>query len=195
MTGSPSLRILTGVEIGEPHWFPAEVDGLARSGRFERVLGSLHSVDDRGLVHAPSTSGSTPPDIDGEAEAPAVRDYLAEATAMIEPSGSFEVLAHIDYLVRQIVNSDRSHDPRQFEAEYRETLRALALRARPGDQHAPAVGPAASCAGGTRSADRRSPSVPTPTPRRGGLGFAEAHGLAEASGFRPGRDRFDFWRR
>ena len=40
----PSLRILSGLEIGEPHLFPSQVAELVGSGRFERVLGSLHSA-------------------------------------------------------------------------------------------------------------------------------------------------------
>ena len=33
------------------------------------------------------------------------------------------------------------------------------------------------------------------TPEDVGRGFAEATAVAEAAGFRPGTDRFDFWRR
>jgi len=39
----PSLRILTGVELGEPHWFRAEADAMLARAPFERVLASLHS--------------------------------------------------------------------------------------------------------------------------------------------------------
>ena len=57
-TTYPSLRILTGLEIGEPHWFPAEVAELVGSGRFERILGSLHSarVDGRPRSKTPARS-------------------------------------------------------------------------------------------------------------------------------------------
>lgn len=194
-TAFPSLRILTGLEIGEPHWFPAEVAELVGSGRFERVLGSLHSARIAGQPRAIDewfyTDG-----LEGETEAQAVRDYLAEATAMIEADDHFEVFAHIDYLVRHVVASGREHDPLVFEEEYRETLGALASSGRalevntrlPLDRRILRLwhevgGPAVSFG----SDAHRGVRV--------GNGFAEAAGMAEAVGFRPGKDRFDFWRR
>ncbi|MEX1335045.1 MAG: PHP domain-containing protein, partial [Candidatus Limnocylindrales bacterium] len=128
-TAYPSLRILTGLEIGEPHWFPAEVAELAGSGRFERVLGSLHSARVEGRPRAIDEWFHTDA-LEGASEAQAVRDYLAEATAMIEADDHFEVFAHIDYLVRQIHATGRDHDPLAFEAEYRETLGVLARSGR-----------------------------------------------------------------
>lgn len=191
----PSLRILTGLEIGEPHWFPMEVAELVGSGRFERVLGSLHSARIEGRPRAIDewfyTAG-----IAGETEAQAVRDYLAEAVAMIEADHHFEVFAHIDYLVRHIVGSGRVHDPRGFEDEYRETLRKLARSGRTLEINTrlpldPLVvrwwhqegGPAVSFGSDAH------------TEARVGYGFAEASAMAEAAGFRPGQDPFDFWRR
>src|SRR5207245_8754702 len=38
----PSLRILTGVELGEPHRFPAEAAAVLAVGGLDRVLGSVH---------------------------------------------------------------------------------------------------------------------------------------------------------
>src|ERR1700682_707699 len=38
------LRILTGVELGEPHWFPEETAAVLASGPLDRVLGSIHCV-------------------------------------------------------------------------------------------------------------------------------------------------------
>ena len=140
-TALPGLRILTGLEIGEPHWFPAEVSELLGSGRFERILGSLHSARVDGRPRAIDEWFHTD-QLEGATEGEAVRDYLAEAVAMIEADDHFEVFAHIDYLVRQIAAAGRQHDPRAFEAEYRETLGATGpLRPRAGAQHAPAARP------------------------------------------------------
>lgn len=36
----PSLNIVAGIEVGEPHWYRAEVRDLIQRGGFERVLGS-----------------------------------------------------------------------------------------------------------------------------------------------------------
>ena len=38
------LRILSGVELGEPHWHVPAVAALLRAGQFDRVLGSLHCL-------------------------------------------------------------------------------------------------------------------------------------------------------
>src|SRR6202049_391966 len=38
------LRIVSGVELGEPHWFPEETATVLSGGRLERVLGSIHCV-------------------------------------------------------------------------------------------------------------------------------------------------------
>ena len=40
----PDLRILSGIEAGEPHLFPAMSAAVLSSGKFERVLGSLHGI-------------------------------------------------------------------------------------------------------------------------------------------------------
>ena len=45
---SPSLRIVTGLELGEPHWFADRCTALLATGAFERVLGSLHSLEVEG---------------------------------------------------------------------------------------------------------------------------------------------------
>src|SRR5256885_104542 len=39
-----NLRILSGVELGEPHWFPEETAAILAAGPLERVLGSVHCV-------------------------------------------------------------------------------------------------------------------------------------------------------
>ncbi len=40
----PELRILSGVELGEPHRNREAVERLLSTGSFERIMGSLHSV-------------------------------------------------------------------------------------------------------------------------------------------------------
>ena len=40
----PELRILSGIEAGEPHHFQGSVAAVLKQGRFDRVLGSLHSI-------------------------------------------------------------------------------------------------------------------------------------------------------
>src|SRR3954447_23447483 len=40
----PTLRIISGVELGEPHWHAESVATVLASGHFERVLASLHNL-------------------------------------------------------------------------------------------------------------------------------------------------------
>src|ERR1700694_3443893 len=39
-----NLRIFSGVELGEPHWFPDETAAVLAAGKLDRVLGSIHCV-------------------------------------------------------------------------------------------------------------------------------------------------------
>ncbi len=191
----PELRILAGLEIGEPHWFPEVAAGLLASGPFQRVLGSLHSITIDAEPRLIDEWFRTDM-IDGEREIAAVHQYLTEAIAMIESNSDFEVFAHIDYLVRQIEAAGRSHDPRRFEAEYRETLGALARSGRVleintrleldpliiewwYDAGGGAVSFGSDAHSGAKVAD----------------GFARAAAMAEAEGFKPQPDPHDFWRR
>jgi len=38
------LRILSGVELGEPHWFPNETAEVLGAGKLDPVLGSIHCI-------------------------------------------------------------------------------------------------------------------------------------------------------
>ena len=134
----PDLRILSGVELGEPHWFEDRSRTLLRSGTFDRVLGSLHSLTlDDGpwlvdtLFWASAPEGVVPDEI--------VRSYLSETLRMIESCDMFEVLAHIDYPVRGWPAAAGMFDP----AELRGRVPSRAARTGqfgpgPGSQHPPA---------------------------------------------------------
>jgi hypothetical protein len=71
VTGS-QLRILTGLEIGEPHWHGQAVAAVLAAARFDRLLGSLHCL--------PTENGFTEPPghYRQQAAADVVRHYLAE---------------------------------------------------------------------------------------------------------------------
>jgi histidinol-phosphatase (PHP family) len=190
----PDLRVRTGVEFGEPHWFPDELDAFLAAGDFERVLGSLHSlrIDDTPRVVDEwfHTEG-----ISGEAEADSVRAYLAELALMADSDRPFEVVAHLDYLARQIVRAGRVHDARPYEAEYREALRALARSGRVLEINTrlpldPLIVRWWHAVGGGAVSFGSDAHVPASV----GHGFAEATAIAEAAGFKPA-DPFGYWRR
>jgi histidinol-phosphatase (PHP family) len=186
----PGLRIISGVELGEPHRHRDLVSALVETGRFERVLGSLHcvSVGDR-FVEPRSLYRQRP-------AADVIRDYLGELAQLIATSDVFEVLTHIDFPVRHWPAAAGAFEPKAFEAEFRHVLRTLADSGRVlelntrmplhpeivrwwREERGSAI---------TFGSDAHDPS-------RLAQGFAEAVAVAEAHGFRPGRHPYDIWTR
>ncbi|WP_327119091.1 PHP domain-containing protein [Nocardia sp. NBC_01730] len=117
----PELRILTGVEFGQPHLFAEHAARSLDLTAMDRVNGSLHTLhieDDRS---EPNTLFRVwaPDDV--------VRAYLQEIPRMVAGSDSFTVFSHIDYAVRAWPVADiGSFDPRRFEEGFRTAMRAIA---------------------------------------------------------------------
>jgi len=86
------LRILSGVELGEPHWFPKETAEVLAAGPLDNVLGSVHCIKLEGQV----VDASQFRDRQGVDFAAATRAYFAEVLAMIEGGQPFETLAHLE---------------------------------------------------------------------------------------------------
>ncbi|MBJ7336883.1 PHP domain-containing protein [Mycolicibacterium sp.] len=188
----PELRILSGIEAGEPHHFAGSVAAVLASGTFDRVLGSLHSiVHDGHLVYANELFGSLPAD-------GVVRDYFAELLRLVEGSDVFQVLAHCDY-PRRYWPSRREGDYREadFEEEYRTVFRALASSDRPLELNTSSPLASATLMGWWYSEGGGAVSFGSDAhvPLRVGDKFDVAVDIVEAAGFRPGRDEYDFWRR
>jgi histidinol-phosphatase (PHP family) len=185
----PQLRILSGVELGEPHWHPDSAKALLGAG-FDRVLGSVHCrAEPQRYVEV----------IDAYAESSAtavVRDYLADVIALIGSSTPFAVLAHVDYALRYWPASAGPMSPAMFEEEYREVLRALAGTSRVLEVNTKATvypeivrwwyahgGDAVVFGSDAHDPDRLAREFPT------------AAAMVEACGFLPGRSPDDYWRR
>lgn len=191
----PGLRILSGVELGEPHWFPDEVDRLLASGAFDRILGSQHTVelDGRPWIVDSLDQGDVPPDLTPEA---IVRAHLVEMLDLVQRCDRFEVLAHIDYAVRRWPGGAPSFPIALFEEAFREVLRALAGTDRTLELNTviPLDGRILEWwvdVGGrtlTFGSDAHAPANVA-------FGFAEAAAMAESVGFRPGRHPHDPWHR
>ena len=116
----PDLRIITGVELGEPHWHATAVATLLRSGQFDPVLGSLHCLPfGQYFSEMPNLYQQRP-------AAEVVREYLAEIPRLIEGSDVFSVLAHIDYPLRYWPARAGPLDPNAFQEEFRHALGVLA---------------------------------------------------------------------
>jgi histidinol-phosphatase (PHP family) len=184
----PGLRILSGVEVGEPHRHAGAVAVVLGAGRFDRVLGSLHCLPDGdGFAEPPGLYRHRDP-------AGVVREYLAEVARLVAGSGPFSVLAHVDYPVRSWPGRAGPFEVAAFEEEFRHALRATAGSGRAlelntaGPMHPELLrwwreeGGAAV----TFGSDAHAPGA---VARR----FREAAAQAEAHGFRAGRHPFDVW--
>ena len=186
----PSLRVLSGAEVGEPHLFGASAAAVLGSHHFDRVLGSLHAlVRDGALVNAGHLITTQPP---GEL----MRGYLAEMLTMVTGSGLFEVAAHLDYPRRHWPAAAGPYDERQFEEEYRAVLRALARSGRVLEINTYSPLASAGLLRWWREEGGRAVSFGSDAhaPGRVGDKFAEAMVIADAAGFSKGAGPFDFWR-
>jgi histidinol-phosphatase (PHP family) len=187
----PELRILTGVEFGQPHLWDAKARELLSSGVIDRVNGSLHMLpldcDDRA---EPTTLYRYKPAGD------VMSAYLDEIPRMVAGSDSFAVFTHIDYAVRSWpVDTAGPFDPRRFEEGFRAAMRAIAGADRALEMN-------------TR---RLWPWIPQWWAEEGGRAvtfgsdahraedvaahFPEAMAMVEYFGFRPGSRPEDFWTR
>ena len=184
----PGLTVLSGVELGEPHWHADAVGRVLARGGFERVLGSLHSlpVDD---------AAAEPPELFRRRDAVAVyRDYLLEVAAMVQSAAVFEVLAHVDYPVRLWPASAGPFEVAVVEEELRHALHALAAsdRVLEVNTKGPVLGEVVRWwreEGGrvvTFGSDAHEPSVLA-------RGLGEAVDMVESFGFRAGRHPYDRW--
>ena len=196
----PGLRIRSGAELSEPHWHADYcADYLQRSG-VERVLASLHSSPtlDEAEHHGSPDPAHVELSAKYDVEPPetVVRDYLAEITRLIEGFDGFEVLAHIDYPLRYWPHAQRRFDALDFADEFRAALDTLARSGRVLELNTklpmqPQIVRWWHDVGG----ERLSFGSDAHEPARLARGFREAAQVAEAAGFRPDRDPFDFWRR
>jgi histidinol-phosphatase (PHP family) len=186
----PGLRILSGVEAGEPHLFGGSAGAIVRGHDFDRVLGSLHAVPFQGrLVAADALFDAMPSD-------EAMRYYFAELVRLIEGSDLFQVLAHLDFPRRYWPRGAHLYREQPFEEEYRAVLRSLAGTGRALELNTKT--PLASVdlirwwreSGGTAVSFGSDAHLP----RRVGDRFKLAVDIVEAAGFRSGRDPYDFWR-
>jgi histidinol-phosphatase (PHP family) len=188
----PGLRVLSGLETGEPHWHAAAVAKVLAAGRFDRVLGSLHCLP------LPDGGFSEPP---GQYErrdaAEVVRAYLAEVARLVAGSDAFSVLAHIDYPIRYWPEQTAGpFDLAAFEDDFRHALRTAARSGRALEISTRVPLHAAILRwwheeGGdavTFGSDAHAPSALA-------RGFREAAHMAEAHGFRPGATPYDLWGR
>jgi len=186
----PGLRILSGVEAGEPHLFAASAGAIVRGHSFDRVLGSLHAVPYQGrLVGADALFGTMPAE-------DAMRYYFSELVTLIEGSDLFEVLAHLDFPRRYWPRGPHLYREAPFEEEYRVVLRALAAAGRVLEINTKSPLVSVDLVRWWRESGGTAVSFGSDAhlPGRVGDRFKLAVDVVEAAGFRPGNDPYDFWR-
>ncbi len=195
----PGLRILSGVELGEPHLFPEETARILAVGPLDRLLGSVHCIPEGGRLVDASVEG-----LMSEAESPRLfRAYLAQVRAMLESGQPFEVLAHLDYPKRYWPNRN-GFEARDYEEEIRDVLRAAARRGTVlevntsgGRDLERCVCPGPEVLRWWAEEGGRAVAFGSDAhdPDRIAAGFSVAAAAVEAAGFRPQDDPSDFWRR
>jgi histidinol-phosphatase (PHP family) len=184
------LRILSGVELGEPHWHAGHAAALLGEGGFDRVLAAVHSGPADGGFDEIGTL------VRGGNPARVLRGYLAETVALVSQFRDFDVLAHIDYPVRRWPREAGPCDPHDFQDEYRHVLRTLADAGKALEVNTrvplhPQILAWWRDEGGqaiTFASDAHEPAAIA-------AGFADAARMADAAGFAAGRDPCGFWHR
>jgi histidinol-phosphatase (PHP family) len=186
------LRIVTGVELGEPHWFPEETRSVLAAGRLDQVLGSVHCVRIDGQI-LDASQLKTSPAVDPKAF---TESFYAETLAMLEAGQPFGTLAHIDYPKR--------YWPDYREADFEEQLRGILAEAARREivlevntTRGNVLCPSQTVLRWWRDAGGEAVSFGSDAhdPARVAAGFEQAARMVEAVGFKPAAEPTALWRR
>ncbi|MEV6349298.1 PHP domain-containing protein [Actinoplanes sp. NPDC051851] len=187
----PGLRIMAGLETGEPHWHADAVGKILSAGEFDRVLGSLHCLPHPGGYAEPWA-------LFPHGDAPEIlRSYLTEIVNLVTGTEIFTILAHIDYPLRFWPTEKAGpFDLADYEEEYRTALKATAASGKALEINTRIPLNATILKwwhqeGGDAVSFGSDAHLPTAV----GHGFQEASAMAEAFGFRPTAIPHDLWRR
>jgi histidinol-phosphatase (PHP family) len=190
------LRILTGVELGEPHWFPRETAEVLAAAPFDQVHGSIHCIRYDGDMLDASQFRKR----EGIDFPRAVREYFRETLAMVDSGQPFETLAHIDYPKRYWVDGAAPYREADYEEEIRAILsaavrtgRVLEVNTTRGDTLCPDI----TVVRWWRELGGQAVSYGSDAhqPDKVGAGFELATQMVQAAGFKPARDPMALWRR
>jgi histidinol-phosphatase (PHP family) len=195
----PEIRIVTGVELGEPHRFRAEADALLSSYDFDLVLGSCHSISAGNELVWIGEPGRLSPGVAHQN----VRAFFEETLSLVERAPVFAALTHLDLPKRYWPHSQLLYSEDAFEAEIRAVLvaaaragLALEINTNAGQlAHGPC--PDREVVEWWREAGGTAVTFGSDAHRADGIlsGFQLASAIAEAAGFRPARHQFGFWLR
>jgi histidinol-phosphatase (PHP family) len=190
------IRILTGVELGEPHWYPAETAEVLAAGPLDQVLGSIHCIRINGeMVDASQFPERAAGDFPG-----AVREYFRETLAMVESGQTFETLAHLDYPKRYWLDGARPYREADYEGEIRAVLKAAAATGRVLEVNTTrgrVLSPDLTVVRWWRELGGQAVQYGSDAhqPDKVAEGFKVATQMVESAGFKPARDPMALWRR
>lgn len=186
----PDLRILTGVEFGQPHLFEREAAALLDLRTLDRVNGSLHTLDMGSGRAEPNTLFREYPADD------VMSAYLAEIPRMVNGSDIFDTFTHIDYAVRLWPAAEVGpFDPRRFEDGFRSAMRAIADSGRALELNTRRLWPWIPQWWSEEGGRAVTFGSDAHTPEAVAANFPEAVAMAEHFGFRAGRQPEAFWQR
>ena len=188
----PGLRVVSGIEAGEPHHFAGSVAAVLARGDFERVLGSLHAIEHRGRLEY------VEPRLFAElGAAELMHRYFTEMVTLIEGSTAFGVLAHCDYPRRYWPRRAGGFAEGDHEEGYRAVFAALASSGRVLEVNTRSPLASVQLVRWWWEAGGQAVSFGSDAhePYRVGARFELAADVVAAAGFKAGRERFDFWRR
>lgn len=190
----PSLRILSGAEVGEPHWHAEAVADVLAAGPLDRVLGSLHCLP-LSMERDGVDGFAEPPGLFARRPAPEVlREYFAEVCRLVAGSEVFTVLAHVDYPLHYWPASAGPFVVGDFEEEIRHALRCTAQAGKVLEINTKVPLPPV-VVGWWREEGGQAVTFASDSHVPEGIahGFREAAAYAEAHGFRAGAGPEDLW--
>jgi histidinol-phosphatase (PHP family) len=192
----PGLSILTGIELGEPHWYPKETAEVLASGPLDRVHGSIHCIRWEGKMLDASQFRQRA-GLDFPA---AVREYFRETLAMVDSGQPFETLAHLDYPKRYWLDGLAPYREKDYETEIRAILTAAARTGRVLEVNTTrghTLCPDITVVRWWREAGGQAVQFGSDAHRPANVadGFLLATQMVEAAGFKPAADPTDLWRR
>jgi len=186
----PDLRILTGVEFGQPHLFEKQARRLLDPTSLDRVNGSLHTLacgDER--AEPVTLFRLWPPD-------DVIWAYLEEVPRMVAGSDVFEVFTHLDYAVRHWPTVEAGpFDVTRFEDGFRGAMRAIADTGRALEMNTRRLCPWMPKWWSEEGGRAVSFGSDAHVPEALADGFPEAVAMVEHFGFRPSSRPEDLWTR
>lgn len=184
----PDVLLLTGLEFGQPHLRWAEAAAVLELSLFDRINGSLHTIEHEGHRYEPNTLYRLLPADE------VVRLYLAELVVMAGSDAGFTTVTHLDYAAQYWpIGQVGPFDPRRFEGEIRAAMRAIAASGRALEMNTRVLWPWMprwwAQEGGRMITFGSDAHLPEDLAR----GFPDVVEMVEALGFRPGPALQDPW--